>query len=85
MLVLRNCKLVPELTEGTDLREADILVAGEYIKDIFPVGSRIEDVEELDMGGKTIMPGLIDAHVHLFFWTDESASRRGIHCSQQSI
>lgn len=67
MLVLRNCKLVKVLTEGTDLREADILIDGEYIKDILPPGTKVDDAEEINMNGRTIMPGLIDAHVHLFF------------------
>lgn len=68
MLLLKNCKLIPELTEGTDLLTADILIEGEYIKDILPAGSKTpEGAKEMDMDGKTVMPGLIDAHVHLFF------------------
>lgn len=67
MVVLRNCTLIPELTEGTDLEKADILVDGEYIRKIAEPCVRVEEEhQEIDMEGRTVMPGLIDMHVHLF-------------------
>ena len=66
MYVLRNCHLIPELTEGTSLTEADLLIDGAYIKEIAPCGTAFESLEkEIDMEHMTVMPGLIDAHVHL--------------------
>lgn len=51
--------------------DAAIAVEGE---DLVAVGPRAEvlaalppDVEQHDLGGRTVMPGLIDAHVHLQF------------------
>ncbi len=67
MIVIRNANLVPELTEGTDLTQADIVLEGEEIQALLPCGSPVSGgYEELDAAGKTVLPGLIDMHVHLF-------------------
>lgn len=42
-----------------------ILTDGEKIADIVPSGSVPEGYTEIDLGGKYIMPGLINMHVHL--------------------
>ena len=68
MLYLKNCRFVPFLTEGTDLAEGDILVNGDKIEKILPLGSEVpEDARVMDLKGKTLLPGLIDLHVHLFY------------------
>lgn len=68
MIILRNCRFVEALTEETDLKIGDILVENGIIKDIAPVGT-INNIgyKELDVKGSTVMPGLIDMHVHLSF------------------
>ncbi len=45
-----------------------VLVAGERIESVGPVGSvqAPDDVRILDLPGATLLPGLIDAHSHLF-------------------
>lgn len=53
--------------KGAALNNAAVLVEGGRIK---AVGSQVDlppepGVEVIDGGGKTIMPGLVDAHVHL--------------------
>ncbi len=65
MLVLKNCRLIPALTEGFDLPSADLVLDGELIADIRPAGGSYEDVPVLDMAGKTVLPGLFDLHTHL--------------------
>ncbi|MCB7302664.1 amidohydrolase family protein [Bariatricus massiliensis] len=71
--VIKNCKLIPELTEGTGLSEADVLIEEDRIADIAEVGTVFEDISEtIDVGHATLMPGLIDAHVHLR-WLEESS------------
>ena len=68
MLILKNCKFIPFLTEGTDLAEGDVLVNGDKIKKIAPLGTDFGvDAEVMDLAGKTLMPGLIDLHMHLFY------------------
>lgn len=66
MYILRNCRLIPELTEGTDLTKADLVLDEGIIKSILPCGANLgAECEELDVKGATVMPGLIDMHTHL--------------------
>jgi imidazolonepropionase-like amidohydrolase len=45
----------------------EVLVVGEQIQTIGPVGSVLaEDVKIIDCAGGTLMPGIIDAHVHVY-------------------
>ena len=71
MLILKNASFVPFLTEGTDLKKGDVLVKGGLIDSIVPCGTDpgkgYEGAEILDLGGKTLLPGLIDLHCHLFY------------------
>lgn len=43
MLVLKNCRLIPALTEGYDLPAADLVLDGELIADIRPAGGSYEE------------------------------------------
>lgn len=50
------------LTEGRD-----VVIAGEVIESIHAAGSdQHPDAEVIDCGGRVLMPGLIDAHVHVY-------------------
>lgn len=42
-----------------------ILTDGDRIVDIVPGGSEAPDFQRVDLGGKYIMPGLVNLHVHL--------------------
>jgi len=81
MLILRNSRLIKELTEGFDAQYGDVLIDGAYIADIKPVGHVFEHTfeqgqvpgqetepayEELDLQGKTLIPGLFEMHAHLY-------------------
>ena len=67
-MILRNCRLVPALTEGFTETMADIVIEGKEIKEIYPVGVlRAENQEELDVAGATVLPGFFDLHAHLMF------------------
>lgn len=67
MYILRNCHFVKELTEGTDLERGDVLIAEGQIERIAPCGELQTTCTELDLKGSTLLPGLIDAHVHLHY------------------
>lgn len=68
MFILRNCKFVEALTEGTSLAFGDVVIKDGRIAEIAPAGTVFEgENEELDLKGATLMPGLIDMHVHLFY------------------
>lgn len=64
MIILRNARIVPELTPGFDDVMADIVLEGEKIVEILPAKTaKGENI--LDMTGNTVIPGLIEAHLHL--------------------
>jgi imidazolonepropionase-like amidohydrolase len=63
--VLHAARLL-DVDTGRIVSPGDVLVRGERI---VAVGTRVEhasDAETIDLGDRTLMPGLIDAHVHLF-------------------
>ncbi len=63
-MLLRNCSLLPELSGGRG-GEADILVREGRIARVDRPGLDAEGEEALDLGGRTVLPGFIDLHVHL--------------------
>jgi imidazolonepropionase-like amidohydrolase len=67
-IVLENCTLL----DGTapDLRDGmQVLVEGERIREVSETPSAAAGAQTLDLKGKTLMPGLIDAHAHLIATT----------------
>lgn len=66
MYVLKNCRLIKELTEGSSLTQADLYLENGKIQKIAPCGSETKKEDEvLDVKGATVMPGLIEGHTHL--------------------
>jgi len=59
-LVLRNGRMINVFTG--EIVETDIAIAGDRIVGL---GSGYEAGEEVDLGGRYVCPGLIDAHVHI--------------------
>jgi imidazolonepropionase-like amidohydrolase len=56
-----------DATSGTNLTNQVILIVGDRISDVGPA-SRIKipaSASVVDLGGATVLPGLIDGHVHL--------------------
>lgn len=75
MYLLKNCRLIPELTEGTDLMQADLLLDEGKIAAIQPCGTPVtEECEELNLEGAYVMPGLIDMHTHLRMYSGKGLS-----------
>jgi imidazolonepropionase-like amidohydrolase len=67
-IVLENCTLL----DGTspDLRDGmQVLVEGERIREVSETPITAAGAQRLDLKGKTLMPGLIDAHAHLIATT----------------
>lgn len=66
-MIIKNCRLIPDLTESGTPEFADVIINGNRINAILPCGTAVEEEHTvLDIHGATLMPGLIDAHVHLF-------------------
>ncbi len=55
-----------EVDTGNILRPGEILVEGERIKAIGTLVDHPQSAKVIDLGDATLLPGLIDAHVHLF-------------------
>jgi len=64
-MVLRNCRIIPELSGGLDHRLVDITVSGDKIEKINPAAGGTLASDDIDCSGMTILPGLFDLHVHL--------------------
>ena len=64
MLILKNARIIPELTPGFKEPLADIIVDNGKIVEIISANTAEGD-NVIDMTGNTVLPGLIDGHVHL--------------------
>lgn len=59
-LILRNAHLVNVISG--EIYQTDIVVSGRYI---VALGAGYQATREIDLGGKYVCPGFIDAHVHI--------------------
>ena len=69
MFVLKNAHLISALTEGYTEPEADLVIDGAYIKEINAPGRDYGELRTVDLARKTVIPGMIDLHTHLYFST----------------
>lgn len=67
MLVLDNCVIFDGVSEEL-IDGASIIIENGVIREIGKAGSAPAGVEVRDMGGRFIMPGLIDAHFHSYWY-----------------
>src|ERR1017187_9076281 len=64
-IVLHAARLL-EIDTGRLLSPGEVLVQGERITEVGSAVTYPAGAEMIDLGDSTLMPGLIDAHVHLF-------------------
>jgi imidazolonepropionase-like amidohydrolase len=64
-IVLHAARLL-EVDSGTVLQPGEVLVEGERIRAVRASVDRPQGAKVIDLGDVTLLPGLIDAHVHLF-------------------
>ena len=64
-IVLHAASLL-DVKSGRLLKPGEVLVQGERIVEVGPSVKRPAGAEVIDLGDRTLMPGLIDAHVHMF-------------------
>jgi imidazolonepropionase-like amidohydrolase len=80
-MLLRNANLL--LDGHAELQGLyDVLVKDDRIASISPASASYHDPGLIDLGGRTLMPGLIDAHAHI---TGLSLSPRNISSSAKEI
>ena len=64
-IVLHAARLL-EIDTGKILSPGEILVQGERVVEVGPTVKHPQGAQILDLGERTLLPGLIDAHIHLF-------------------
>src|ERR1700735_5247973 len=64
-IVLHAARLI-DVETGRVIAPAEVLVRGGRIAEAGPSVTHPAGAETIDLGGRTLLPGLIDAHVHLF-------------------
>jgi imidazolonepropionase-like amidohydrolase len=64
-IVLHAARLL-DVKTGHTVKPGEILVQGERIVEVGTAVKRPAGAEVIDLGDRTLLPGLIDAHVHLF-------------------
>jgi imidazolonepropionase-like amidohydrolase len=64
-IVLHAARLL-EVDTGTLLKPGEVLVEGDRIRAVGASVEHPQGAKVIDLGDVTLMPGLIDAHVHLF-------------------
>ena len=64
-IVLHAARLL-EVDTGALLKPGEVLVEGERIRAVGTSVDRPQGAKIIDLGDTTLLPGLIDAHVHLF-------------------
>lgn len=64
VLILRNAKVL-DVAGGQLIAGRDVVVEGGCIRAVHDSQPAASDAEVIDVGGLTVMPGLIDLHVHV--------------------
>jgi imidazolonepropionase-like amidohydrolase len=64
-IVLHAARLL-DVESGKMIAPGEVLVRGDRIVEVGVKVERPADAETIDLGDRTLLPGLIDAHVHLF-------------------
>ena len=65
VIVLHAARLL-DVKSGRIVKPGEVLVQGERIVEVGALVKHPAGAEVIDLGDRTLMPGLIDAHVHLF-------------------
>lgn len=65
VIVLHAARLL-DVASGKILKPGEVLVSGERIVEVGTAVKHPAGAEVIDLGDRTLLPGLIDAHIHLF-------------------
>jgi imidazolonepropionase-like amidohydrolase len=64
--IVLHAKRLLDIENGRVLSPGEVLVEGKRIAEVGITVKHSAGVEVIDLGDRTLLPGLIDAHVHLF-------------------
>jgi hypothetical protein len=77
-LLIRGAVIIDGLADAP-LRDRSILIEGNMIRDLLPADAAVPaGAQVLDLGGKFIIPGLFDSHVHWDEWMGELYVNHGV-------
>jgi hypothetical protein len=77
-LVIRGATIIDGLSDAP-LRDRSLLIEGNTIRDLLPADAVAPaGAQVLDLGGKFIIPGLFDSHVHWQEWMGELYVNHGV-------
>src|SRR5580658_2337712 len=74
-IVLRAARLL-DVKNGRIIKPDEVLIEGERITEVGASVKHPAGAEVIDLGDRTLLPGLIDAHVHLFLHPGPKICRR---------
>jgi imidazolonepropionase-like amidohydrolase len=81
-LVLHAARLL-DVEGGKVITPGEVLVHGETIAEVGTAVRHPAGAEVIDLGDRTLMPGLIDAHVHLFLHPGNEAMQTALESVPQ--
>jgi imidazolonepropionase-like amidohydrolase len=64
MLILKNARVLDVNHEHDDGRYC-IVIDGDTIREVTREPVSLSDAQTIDMGGRTVMPGMVDCHAHV--------------------
>ncbi len=64
--IVLHAARVLDVKAGKIVKPGEVLIQGDRIVEVGPSVKHPAGAEVLDLGDRTLMPGLIDAHIHLF-------------------
>lgn len=67
-MLFYNAKIIP--VEGDPIPNGFIKTQGSWIQSMGSMQNCPEDHDKIDLAGKTVYPGFIDAHCHIGMWED---------------
>lgn len=70
LIAITNANVL-DVDKGELLENRRVIVENNIIKDIDAGGSGLGKADQIDAGNATLMPGLIDAHVHVTAYADD--------------
>ena len=72
-ITILHAARILDVAAGKVISPGEILVEGERIREVGPHVTHPTGAAVIDLGDTTLMPGLIDAHVHLFLHVGDEA------------
>ena len=77
LLVVRAARVL-DVEKGAHHAPGEVVVRGDRIVSVGPAGDTPVSARVVDLGDRTLLPGLIDCHTHLAFQIDEQSALRPV-------